>query len=339
MTVFLVGAGPGSADLLTVKAHRLISSAQVVVHDRLVSDEIMALIPANAERIDVGKRAGGSHTQVLINELLVTLGRNHQHVVRLKGGDPFVFGRGGEEAESLIKAGVSFEIVPGISSAFSVPAIAGIPVTHRRIARAVTVVTGHCEDPNESVDWSAHAKTGATLVVLMGTANLPKISADLLSAGMKPGTPVAIIHNGTRADQTISRLTLAEAHLEDAVLHLGADLFGLGGGLRRFGRGLLRGRCLGGRRFGACKNSGPEDYFGYYKWKEVANLYLDLAAQYPMRACVVRYEDLVSDRMNGCRQMLEFVGLDFAQQTQDATGQDAEGDVQCAATRRRWCVR
>jgi siroheme synthase len=127
-----------------------------------------------------------------------------------------VFGRGGEEAESLIKAGVSFEIVPGISSAFSVPAIAGIPVTHRRIARAVTVVTGHCEDPNESVDWSAHAKTGATLVVLMGTANLPKISADLLSAGMKPGTPVAIIHNGTRADQTISRLTLAEAHLAEA---------------------------------------------------------------------------------------------------------------------------
>jgi siroheme synthase len=196
MTVFLVGAGPGSADLLTVKAHRLISSAQVVVHDRLVSDEIMALIPANAERIDVG--------------------RNHQHVVRLKGGDPFVFGRGGEEAEALIKAGVSFEIVPGISSAFSVPAIAGIPVTHRRVARAVTVVTGHCEDPNESVDWSAHAKTGATLVVLMGTANLPKISADLLSAGMKPNTPVAIIHNGTRADQTISRLTLAEAHLAEA---------------------------------------------------------------------------------------------------------------------------
>ena len=215
MTVFLVGAGPGSTDLLTFKAHRLISSAQVVVHDRLVSDEIMALIPANAERIDVGKRAGGSHTQVLINELLVTLGRNHQHVVRLKGGDPFVFGRGGEEAEALINAGVAFEIVPGISSAFSVPAIAGIPVTHRRIARAVTVVTGHCEDPNESVDWSAHAKTGATLVVLMGTANLPTIAADLLSAGMTPSTPVAIIHNGTRADQTISRLTLAEAHLAE----------------------------------------------------------------------------------------------------------------------------
>jgi uroporphyrin-III C-methyltransferase len=158
MTVYLIGAGPGDPDLLTVKASRLISSAQVVVHDRLVSDDIMALIPATAERIDVGKRAGGSHTQVLINELLVTLGRNHQHVVRLKGGDPFVFGRGGEEAEALIRAGVSFEIVPGISSAFAVPALAGIPVTHRRIARAVTVVTGHCEDPNESVNWSAHAK-------------------------------------------------------------------------------------------------------------------------------------------------------------------------------------
>ena len=216
MTVYLIGAGPGDPDLLTVKASRLISSAQVVVHDRLVSDDIMALIPADAERIDVGKRAGGSHTQVLINELLVNLGLNHQHVVRLKGGDPFVFGRGGEEAEALIRAGVPFEIVPGISSAFAVPALAGIPVTHRRIARAVTVVTGHCEDPNESVNWSAHAKTGATLVVLMGTANLPKISADLLSAGMAPSTPVAIIYNGTRADQTISRITLTEAHLAEA---------------------------------------------------------------------------------------------------------------------------
>jgi siroheme synthase len=136
--------------------------------------------------------------------------------VRLKGGDPFVFGRGGEEAEALIRAGISFEIVPGISSAFSVPAIAGIPVTHRRVARAVTVVTGHCEDPNESVDWSAHAKTGATLVVLMGTANLPKIATDLLNAEMSPSTPVAIIHNGTRPDQSISRLTLAEAHLAEA---------------------------------------------------------------------------------------------------------------------------
>lgn len=216
MTVYLIGAGPGDPELLTVKASRLLTSAQVVVHDRLVSDEIMKLIPATAERIDVGKRAGGSHTQVLINELLVTLGRNHQHVVRLKGGDPFVFGRGGEEAEALIRAGVSFEIVPGISSAFAVPALAGIPVTHRRIARAVTVVTGHCEDPNESVDWAAHAKTGATLVVLMGTANLPKMATELLNAGMKPLTPIAIIYNGTRHDQRISRLTLNEAHLAEA---------------------------------------------------------------------------------------------------------------------------
>ncbi len=216
MTVYLVGAGPGDPELLTVKASRLLANAQVVVHDRLVSNDILALIPPTAELIDVGKRAGGSFTQVLINELLVTLGRDHHHVVRLKGGDPFVFGRGGEEAEALIRAGVSFEIVPGISSAFGVPALAGIPVTHRRIARAVTVVTGHCEDANESVDWAAHAKTGATLVVLMGTANLAKMVSELLNAGMKPSTPVAIIYNGTRLDQRISRLTLEEAHLAEA---------------------------------------------------------------------------------------------------------------------------
>jgi len=211
MTVFLVGAGPGSTDLLTVKAHRLISSAQVVVHDRLVSDEIMALIPANAERIDVGKRAGGSHTQVLINELLVTLGRNHQNVVRLKGGDPFVFGRGGEEAQALMEARIPFTVVPGITSAIGVPAAAGIPVTHRNVSPAFTVVTGHRESGGSSaIEWESLAKVGGTIVVLMGVAERALIAQRLMDGGLSADTPVAAVRWGTRAEQHTTRTTLAE---------------------------------------------------------------------------------------------------------------------------------
>ena len=211
MTVFLVGAGPGSTDLLTVKAHRLISSAQVVVHDRLVSDEIMALIPTNAERIDVGKRAGGSHTQALINELLVTLGRNHQHVVRLKGGDPFVFGRGGEEAQALQEARIPFTVVPGITSAIGVPAAAGIPVTHRNVSPAFTVVTGHRESGGSSaIEWESLAKVGGTIVVLMGVAERALIAQRLMDGGLSADTPVAAVRWGTRAEQHTTRTTLAE---------------------------------------------------------------------------------------------------------------------------------
>ena len=140
--VALVGAGPGDPELLTLRAARLIASADVILYDRLVGDAILALASADAELIDVGKRPGGSHTQELINDLLVSCAESGRRVVRLKGGDPFVFGRGGEEVEALARRGIECEVVPGISSALAAPAAAGIPVTHRRVSRAVTIVTG-----------------------------------------------------------------------------------------------------------------------------------------------------------------------------------------------------
>ncbi len=211
MTVHLVGAGPGNPELLTVKALSLLQCADVVVFDRLVSAEILALACVTAELIDVGKRPGTSHTQELINDLLVSLGRRHDVVVRIKGGDPFVFGRGGEEAEALARAGIAFTIVPGISSAFAVPAAAGIPVTHRLVSRAVTVVTGHCAQGSQSVDWRAHARTDSTLVILMGTERLASIATELMAGGLDASTPVAIVHKGTRDEQTVLRMQLHEA--------------------------------------------------------------------------------------------------------------------------------
>src|SRR5215213_2132282 len=165
--VAIVGAGPGDPELLTLKAARLIAHADVVLYDRLVSPQILALAPADAELIDVGKRPGGSHTQDVLNDLLVTVATPGRCVVRLKGGDPFLFGRGGEEIEVLVRHGISYEIVPGISSALAAPAAAGIPVTHRRVSRAVTVVTGHEALDSSPLDWSALARVGSTLVVLM----------------------------------------------------------------------------------------------------------------------------------------------------------------------------
>ena len=211
MTVHLVGAGPGDPELLTVKAMSLLQHADVVVFDRLVSAEILALACPTAELINVGKRPGTSHTQELINDLLISLGRQHSCVVRIKGGDPFVFGRGGEEAEALARAGVEYTIIPGISSAFAVPAAAGIPVTHRLVSRAVTVITGHCAQGSQSVDWRAHARTDSTLVILMGTERLATIATELMAGGLDASTPVAIVHNGTRDEQHVVRLQLHEA--------------------------------------------------------------------------------------------------------------------------------
>ena len=184
VSVALVGAGPGDPDLLTLKAARLLATAEVVVHDALVGDGVLALIPARRERIDVGKRPGRPTPQELISALLVELGRQGRRVVRLKGGDPFVFGRGGEEAEALADAGVPFEIVPGITSSVAAPAAAGIPVTHRGVSAAFTVVTGHRRAGEPDVDWRSLAKVGGTIVVLMGVSQRATIAAELIAGGL-----------------------------------------------------------------------------------------------------------------------------------------------------------
>ena len=207
MTVYLVGAGPGDPWLLTRRGARLLSEADVVLFDRLVNHSVLALAPESAELIDVGKRpdSPGAAGQAEINRLLVEHGRRSPTVVRLKGGDPFVFGRGGEEAEALTRAGVRWEVVPGVSSAFGVPAAVGIPVTHRGLSSSVTVVTG-----TGSVDWEILAKIDGTLVILMGMTNRATIADELQRGGKAASTPVAVIERGTTASQAEVRTTLGQ---------------------------------------------------------------------------------------------------------------------------------
>lgn len=202
-TVFLVGAGPGDPELLTVKALRLIESADVVVFDRLVSADVMALVPEATLRVDVGKKANFHPVpQHEINEILVRLARQFHRVVRLKGGDPFLFGRGGEEAERLIAEGISCEVVPGITSAQGCAARLMLPLTHRDYASSLRLVTGHARaDETLDLDWAGLADPQTTLVVYMGLANIAEIASQLIAHGRSPGTPVAAIANGTRADQ------------------------------------------------------------------------------------------------------------------------------------------
>lgn len=212
MTVHLVGAGPGSPDLLTIRAARLLGEADVVIHDRLIGDGIMQMVAPWAERIDVGKDPyGRSVPQTEINRLLIEHGRARGRIVRLKGGDPFVFGRGGEEAIALAEAGIACEIVPGITSAIAGPAAAGIPVTHRGLSSGFTVITGH-QNPGNSqrLDWDAVAKLGTTLVVLMGASRASEIRARLLDGGAPADTPVAIVTRATWADQSTVRCVLSE---------------------------------------------------------------------------------------------------------------------------------
>jgi uroporphyrinogen III methyltransferase/synthase len=213
VTVYLVGAGPGDPGLLTVRALDVLRRADVVVFDRLSQSSLLDLAPPEAERIDVGKAPG--HVRLAqdgINDLLVERGRLAETVVRLKGGDPFVFARGGEEAAALAAAGVPFEVVPGITSAIAVPAYAGIPVTLRHSSTSVTIVTGH-EEPGAgedgTVDWSAVARVGGTIVILMGVARIGRIAAALMAAGRPPDTPVAAVQWGTRPEQRTVRATLA----------------------------------------------------------------------------------------------------------------------------------
>ncbi|WP_254532243.1 uroporphyrinogen-III C-methyltransferase [Natrinema gelatinilyticum] len=209
-TVYLVGSGPGDPELLTVRAIRLLEAADIVLHDKLPGPEIIESLPED-RREDVGKRAGGERTpQSEINERLVELARAGKSVVRLKGGDPFVFGRGGEEAEYLAAHEVPFEVVPAITAAIAAPAVAGIPVTHRDHASSVSFVTGH-EDPTKpesAVDWEALAATGGTIVVLMGVGRLPDYTAALREAGMAPDTPVALVERGTRPGQRVATGTI-----------------------------------------------------------------------------------------------------------------------------------
>ncbi len=212
--VYIVGAGPGDPELLTLRAARVLGRADAVVYDRLVSEEVLAHCPAGCLRIFAGK-AAGRHTmsQEEINALLVDLARKGLDVVRLKGGDPFVFGRGGEEAQALARANVPFEIVPGVTAAAAGPAFAGIPVTHRGLAAVVTFVTAH-EDPAKEggqVDYAHLAKGRGTLVFLMGARSIGRIAAGLLGNGMSPDTPLAIVENATTSRQRTLRCTLAEA--------------------------------------------------------------------------------------------------------------------------------
>ena len=211
MTVYLVGAGPGDPGLLTVRGAELLARADVVVYDRLSVSALLDLAPAEAERISVAKSAGRAvMPQEDINALLVERGLAGQEVVRLKGGDPFVFARGGEEAASLRAAGVPYEVVPGITSAIAAPAYAGIPVTLRHSSTSFTVVTGH-EDPDKGgeLDWEAVARLGGTIVILMGVGRLAKIVARLLEGGLAPDTPAAAVRWGTRPEQHTVRATLA----------------------------------------------------------------------------------------------------------------------------------
>ena len=193
--VYLVGAGPGDPGLITARGLDLIRACDVLVFDRLAAPELVDEAPRGAERIFVGKEPGcHSRTQAEINDLLVELGRGDRVVVRLKGGDPFVFGRGGEEAEALAAAGVPFEVVPGVSSATAVPAYAGIPVTHRGVASSFMVTTGH---PESSMQWDVLARFNGTVVLLMGVATLRRATERLIEEGRDPTEPAAVVEQGT----------------------------------------------------------------------------------------------------------------------------------------------
>ena len=209
--VYLVGAGPGDPDLLTLRAARVIQSAGVVVYDRLISDAVLDTVPHGVSRIYVGKRDGHHHMrQEDINQLLVKLARAGHRVVRLKGGDPFVFGRGSEEALHLVRHGVPFEIVPGLTAATACSAYAGIPLTHRELARSVAFIAGRCAgDLPAELDWGSLANPWTTVVLYMGMRQLDDFTRSLVAAGRDPATPAAVIENGTLPEQRICSADLA----------------------------------------------------------------------------------------------------------------------------------
>ncbi len=210
-SVALVGAGPGDPGLLTLHALRALQAAEVILHDRLVSAEVLALASPEAIRIPVGKQAGGrSVRQDRIHELMLEHARAGRRVVRLKGGDPFVFGRGGEELEVLATHGVPFEVVPGITAAVACGAYAGVPLTHREHSQSVRFVTAHCKDSLDTLDWDGLAQDRQTLAFYMGVAALATIGTQLVAHGRAAGTPVAIIESGSRPDQRVTLASLGE---------------------------------------------------------------------------------------------------------------------------------
>lgn len=201
--VWLVGAGPGDPELMTVRAVRILSGADVVVHDGLVPHAILDLAPASARRISVAKRKSRhTYAQEEINRLLVGLALEGFAVVRLKGGDPFIFGRGGEELEACREAGVACEVVPGVTAALAASASAGAPLTHRRVAQAVTFVTGHAAGEDEpDVDWTALARPNHTVVIYMGASTAGRIAARLIASGRSPATPALVVFRASRSDE------------------------------------------------------------------------------------------------------------------------------------------
>jgi uroporphyrin-III C-methyltransferase len=210
--VWLVGAGPGDPGLLTLRAVAALRAADVVFHDALPGPEVLALARPGAQLVDVGKRKGcAPWRQVAISGALVGAARRGARVVRLKGGDPFVFGRGGEEAAALAEAGIPWRVVPGVTAGIAAPAAAGIPVTHRGAASAVTFVTGHGEDGSlpENIDWAAVARTGGTIVAFMALTRLDELALRLMAAGRADNTPVAVIARATMPGQRILHSTLA----------------------------------------------------------------------------------------------------------------------------------
>ena len=249
--VYLVGAGPGDPDLLTLKGKKCLERADVVFYDRLVGEELLEYAAEGAELIYVGKRPG-KHcvNQTTIEELLIERARQGKRVVRLKGGDPFVFGRGGEEAEALKRASIPYEIVPGVSSAVAVPAYAGIPLTHRACASSVAIVTGHNAARNhDQIKWSGLARSVDTLVILMGLHSLREIMSRLLEGGCDPQRPVALIQSGTRPSQksvigtvaTIADLAEGEKFQSPTVIVVG-EVVKLGWDLHWFSKAVFEDR-------------------------------------------------------------------------------------------------
>jgi uroporphyrin-III C-methyltransferase len=245
-TVYLVGAGPGDADLLTLRAARLLAEADVIVHDHLIGPGVLALASPQARKICVGKERN-RHTlaQEDINALLARLACEHARVVRLKGGDPFVFGRGGEELQALAAAGVRFEVVPGVTAGCGVAAYAGIPLTHRDHAQSCVFVTGHLKDGSCDLDWSALARPRQTVVIYMGLAGLAHICERLAAHGLPPDWPAAVVEHGTLPAQRVVTATLATlaaqvaaAGLQSPCLTIMGEVVRLRGELAWFGPGL-----------------------------------------------------------------------------------------------------
>ncbi|MDW5562483.1 MAG: uroporphyrinogen-III C-methyltransferase [Methanomassiliicoccus sp.] len=236
--VYLVGAGPGDLGLITVRGMDLVRSADVIVYDQLANPDLLSQARPGAKLIDVGKQ-GGHHKvkQEGINRIIVEEAQQGRRVIRLKGGDPFMFGRGGEEAEELRKAGVAVHVVPGVTSAIAAPAMAGIPVTHRDHAPLVTFVTGHERDdrPDERINWAALARTGGTIVILMGMANLDQNMARLVAEGMDPSTPVAVVHRGSTPSQKVVLSNLESIAEECRRQDIGAPAVVVVGGVANLG--------------------------------------------------------------------------------------------------------